>query len=277
MINAITARIAARFADFGSGFFIRYDYARSVDKAVPTYPEVETLFDECHGDFSALISEFGTTLPDLRSAISEGAIPFERVGMFPPLDVLAAYHFVRTYRPERIIEIGSGASSHVLARALSDNKFGELTCIDPEPRRSIEKIGAKIEKRVLNIDDVKLVEGLAPNDILFIDSSHILLPGMDVDIQFNRMFPRLPVGTIVHLHDIFLPDDYPQHWYGRYYSEQNALIGWLLSGYFEVLYPSYYVASRLGKELEDVVGDFMPNRPRPNTGSIWLRRRAPGG
>lgn len=277
MIKKIRARLAQVIAGSGSGqpgFFIQYDYTQSIEKVVPTYQEVGALFNECRGDLTTLISDFERTLPDLKRAIEEGSIPWEPEGMFPTLDVVAAYHIVRTCQPASIIEIGSGASSLVLARALADNQRGELTCIDPKPRREIEKTGARIERRVLDIDDTKFAEELGPNDILFIDSSHILLQGMDVDIQFNRMFPRLPAGAIVHVHDIFLPEGYPAGWHRRHYSEQNALIGWILSGFFEVIYPSFYVASRLEKELQGVMGDLMPARPCKDAGSIWLRRRA---
>ena len=111
---------------------------------------------------------------------------------------------------------------------------------------------------------------LSANDILFIDSSHILIPGTDVDIEFNRMFPRLKRGVIVHLHDIFLPDDYPMHWKERNYSEQNALTGWLLGGAFEVLWPANYVYTRYRKLVERAVGDLCDIRR--GGGSLWLRK-----
>lgn len=273
-INARLAQIAIGAGSKQAGFFIQYPHAGSVLKEVPTYLEVEAHFDGCQSEISALVSRFAHTFPDLQRAIEDGTIPWEPEGMFPPLDVVATYHMVREYRPRRIVEIGSGASSYVLARALADNQHGELTCIDPEPRRSIEKCGARTERRILSYDDTELVQSFAPNDMLFIDSSHIMLPGMDVDIQFNRMFPRLPIGSIVHVHDIFLPEGYPSHWSHRGYSEQNSLIGWILSGFFAVIYPSFYAATRLERELRDVLGSLMPGEPKENGGSIWLQRRA---
>ena len=117
--------------------------------------------------------------------------------------------------------------------------------------------------------DAETAGSLEANDILFIDSSHIMLPGMDVDIQFNRMFPRLKKGVIVHVHDIFLPFDYPPHWRVRNYSEQNALIGWILSGFFEVIWPGHYVFSRHHNEAQKVLAKISPLQA---AGSIWLRK-----
>jgi hypothetical protein len=119
-------------------------------------------------------------------------------------------------------------------------------------------------------DDAALCGSLEADDILFIDSSHIMLPGMDVDIQFNRAFPRLRPGVVVHLHDIFLPFPYPAHWSHRNYSEQNALIGWLVSGYFQILYPGHYVARRHGDLLDAALSAFPI--VRREAGSLWLRK-----
>ena len=55
------------------------------------------------------------------------------------------------------------------------------------------------------------------------NSSHILMPGSDVDILFNRVLPRLPAGALVHIHDIFLPFDYPAIWGWRNYNEQQGV------------------------------------------------------
>ena len=117
--------------------------------------------------------------------------------------------------------------------------------------------------------DASEAAALEAGDVLFIDSSHIMLPGMDVDIQFNRLFPRLKPGVLVQVHDIFLPDDYPDDWRARNYSEQNALIGWIVSGYFEIVWPGRYVLTRHPHELKAALGEFLI---RDAAGSLWLRK-----
>jgi hypothetical protein len=125
---------------------------------------------------------------------------------------------------------------------------------------------------MLREEDVSLCAELEKNDILFMDSSHVMLPGMDVDIQFNRFFPALRPGVVVHVHDIFPPYGYPAHWSRRFYSEQNALIGWILSGCFDVVFPGHYATRTHGAELEEKLGGRPPSLAASQSGGIRLRR-----
>jgi predicted O-methyltransferase YrrM len=254
------------------GFFVPYPYMASVPKNCSPYPAMVQLLKTQEPQFASHLAHIKSFAPDFRRGIEQGVIPWEDAGMFPKLDAIAAYGIVRTYKPQRVIEIGSGASSRVMAQALVDNGRGTLTCIDPAPRRSIQEIGANLVKRVLREDDIAILYEFQAGDLLFIDSSHVMLPRMDVDIQFNRMFPLLPKGAIVHVHDIFLPDDYPETWRSRNFSEQNALFGWIASGFFEVLFPSYYLATRQERELRSSLDDLLPENLIRNAGSIWLRK-----
>jgi hypothetical protein len=97
---------------------------------------------------------------------------------------------------------------------------------------------------------------------------------MDVDIEFNRIFPALAPGVLVHVHDIFLPFDYPPAMQGWCYSEQNALIGWIVSGFFEVVFPAHYVRRVHAGHVEERLGRHFPPLARRGAGSIWLRRSA---
>lgn len=251
-----------------SGFFIQYAYTKHLQPVRDPYPEVEAL---CA---ASGWREFVTEMETHRSAFSkfgDGSVdPVLGRGMFPALDGMAAYTAVRKFKPNRIVEIGSGDSTYFLARGVRDNGSGQITCIDPQPRREVVALGLNLLQRLMTNEDADLADELDANDILFIDSSHLMLPGMDVDIQFNRLFPRLKPGVIVHVHDIFLPDDYPPHWRARHYSEQNALIGWILSGYFEVIWPAQYVVTRHPEVLDGALGHVSAVR---GGGSIWLRRR----
>jgi predicted O-methyltransferase YrrM len=253
-------------------FVVDYPHSHVKAGTVSTYSAVEALFEKNSGEFLKTLSEFTTYLPDLRKMKAKETFMWVEGGMFPPLDIISTYCMVRAHKPARILEIGSGTSSHVSVQALKDNGIGEMTCIDPQPRSSIEALDITFKKQSLSEGDVEAIQYFEANDILFIDSSHLMYPGFDTDIEFNRMFPELPKGAIVHVHDIFLPDDYPHSWFDRRYSEQNALIGWILSGYFDVVFPAFYLATRMSDKLEDAFGDLMPNNPSENAGSIWLRK-----
>jgi predicted O-methyltransferase YrrM len=250
------------------GFFTQYPLARQVASVEEPYPEIEAL---CA---ASPFREFLRHIQGLRREFAAfGGAPTDPEldrGMFPALDGLAAYAAVRRYVPTRVMEIGSGDSTYFLAKGVKENGRGTVTCIDPKPRRQIADLDVRLEARMLESSDARMASELGAGDILFIDSSHILLPGMDVDIQLNRMFPRLKPGVIVHLHDIFLPDDYPASWRKRNYSEQNALAGWLLGGAFKVIWPANYIYTRYRVLVERAVGDICDIRR--GGGSLWLRK-----
>lgn len=250
------------------GFFIQYEFARTVRPVCEPYPEVEALF--ARSPYDDFLNDMASHVAEFQSFGSRPHDPVWNRGMFPPLDGAAAFAAVRRFKPRRILEVGSGDSTFYLARAAAGS--AEITCIDPEPRRSIEELPVNFIRRVLGNEDAGTVASLQAGDILFIDSSHIMLPGMDVDILFNRCFPRLRPGVLVHLHDIFLPDGYPANWRERNWNEQNALVGWLLSEFFEVVYPGHYVAVRHGGAIDKAFAGF-PVAQRKDSGSLWLRKR----
>jgi hypothetical protein len=99
---------------------------------------------------------------------------------FPRLDAAAAYAMVRSLRPRRIVEVGSGHSTRFLARAVADGGLDtRITAIDPLPRAAIEKL--PVEWLRSPVQRVAAFPPLGENDILFIDSSHQLKPGSDVE------------------------------------------------------------------------------------------------
>ncbi len=163
---------------------------------------------------------------------------------FPRLDAAAAYAMVRSRRPRRIVEVGSGHSTRFLARAVADGALQtRITAIDPEPRASIDGLAVEfLQTPVQQVDQQRFHE-LGPDDILFVDSSHQLKPGSDVEYLMRKVLPKLPAGIRVHFHDIFLPDDYPAHWAWRRYNEQAAVAALLRQDY-GCEFSSHWIASR---------------------------------
>lgn len=188
---------------------------------------------------------------------------------FPRLDAAAAYAIVRTTRPRRIVEVGSGHSTRFLARAVADEGLAtRITAIDPAPRASLE--GLAVEWHEARVQDVKpeIFATLERDDILFIDSSHQSKPGSDVEFLMAEALPRLERGVRVHFHDIFLPDDYPAAWAWRRYNEQPAVAG-LLAGDFRLEFSSHQ-ALRSGP-LPAIVSR-LPLPPGAFESSLWLRK-----
>jgi hypothetical protein len=197
-------------------------------------------------------------------------------GLFDGTDALVAYCMIRHFRPRLIIEVGSGFSSLVAAEAIAKNKDSALICIEPFPldflRQGFLGLHSLIEKKVEDIG-LEFFSQLESGDILFIDSSHTVKIGGDVNYLFLEVLPRLKPGVIVHIHDIFLPFDYRRDWVMdelRFWTEQYLLQGFLtFNAEFEVLMANSYLAHRY---MEDFKAAFS-NSPWWGGGSFWMRRK----
>lgn len=201
-------------------------------------------------------------------AIGAGAPPAPRwtQDWFPRLDAAAAYAIVRSTRPGRIVEVGSGHSTRFLARAVADGALPtRITSIDPAPRATLK--GLPVEWIARPVQEATM-PSLEEGDILFIDSSHQVKPGSDVEHLFRDVLPRLPAGVRVHFHDIFLPDAYPQSWNWRRYNEQEAVAGLLADGYAQEF--SSHQALKQG--LPGVLRR-LPLVDGAIESSLWLRKR----
>lgn len=254
------------------GYFIPYRYAAATEPC--DYPALAPLFVAAAGRIAA----FCDRLVDYRDAFARfgGAAPAPRFEQdwFPGLDAAAAYAMVREQQPRRIVEIGCGHSTRVMARAVVDAGLAsEHLCIDPAPRARLD--GLAVEHRQARVDDLDLgtlFTDFARNDLLFIDSSHIAMPGSDVDRLVNGALPRLPAGTLVHFHDIFLPHAYPENWAWRGYNEQLLVAALLSGGAFEVVFSSAYAVRHLSDVVQRSVVRTFPAVPGAIESSLWLRK-----
>jgi len=161
----------------------------------------------------------------------------------PPLDAVALYCLVAEKKPRRYIEIGSGNSTKFVARAIADHKLDtEIISIDPQPRAEIDALCDQVLRSPLEHCDLGVFGTLGAGDLVFADNSHQSFMNSDVTVFFCEILPQLARGVIAGVHDIFLPDDYPAHWTGRYYSEQYLLACYLLAETrrFDVLLPVHF-------------------------------------
>lgn len=144
-------------------------------------------------------------------------------GWYPTPDAEIYASMINEARPDRIVEIGSGFSTLIARRALQYGQLNSpLTVIDPAPRTDVEQVADKVIYQ--RVEDAKLDDmGLTSRSILFIDSSHITRPRGDVPYLFCEVLPQLPSGTIVHVHDIFIPYDYPTNYDRLCWTEQYVL------------------------------------------------------
>ena len=206
---------------------------------------------------------------------------------FPPdndqfggADALMLYCFMRHYAPKRIIEIGSGYST-LLMRDVNRRFLGgavRIECVEPYPRAFLRDPVIGVELRVAPAQAVPLdvFSELAAGDILFIDSSHVSKTGSDVNHIFFEILPRLANGVVIHVHDIFLPQEYPRDWVfdgRRSWNEQYLLRALLMgSSEYRVLYAVHYANLHFADRLNNLIDNSV--LPQRAGSSFWLRKDA---
>lgn len=251
------------------GWFIPHRYAPLLPPpgAQPPYPAIEQLFERHTAAFAAMLDAV-----DAHAAGLEGLKNLLAQSWFPALDAAVAYTVVRERKPRRLVEVGSGHSTRILARA--ECGVGEIIAIDPMPRADIAGLpGVRVVSSTLQAAPAELFDGLRTGDVLFIDSSHILMPGSDVDILLNRVLPALPAGVLVHIHDIFLPFDYPPAWGWRNYNEQQGVLPLLATGAYVPLFSSVWAEQRMSERLATSVVARLPRPADAMPTSLWLEKR----
>jgi hypothetical protein len=201
--------------------------------------------------------------------------PYWSNGFFSPLDAIVLTGMIRDLRPSLYLEIGSGNSTKFARRAVRlYSPSTKVVSIDPEPRAEVDAICDEVIRQPLEALDLAIFDRLQPGDFLFVDNSHRCLMNSDVTVTFLEVLPRLRTGVVVHIHDVFLPWDYPEAWVGRYYSEQYLLACWLLAGQrFQIELPNTFIS--LDSELSSILGDVWPFvvSPRREGCSFWLTVR----
>jgi len=196
---------------------------------------------------------------------------------FTSPDAEIAYALIRLLHPKRIIEVGSGNSTHLFREAITDGSLDtKLVSIDPSPRREVESVADQvIRRRLEDVPSSELQDVLQPDDILFIDSSHEIRSGNDVVSLFLNVVPKLNSGVVIHVHDIFLPFEYPREWviqntlnvnWTEQYLVQAMLQG---SDQFEVLWPGHFLQRSLAR-----FSDYFHHEPEGIATSLWLRKIA---
>lgn len=128
------------------------------------------------------------------------------------------YSIIRKLKPKKMIEIGSGFSTRMSLCAFEKNKSQddqykyEFSCIEPYEHHLISSLNVNLIKNKVEDIDIEFFKSLNENDILFIDSSHIIRPNGDVLYEIQNILPILNRGVIIHIHDIFTPNHYPFEW-----------------------------------------------------------------
>jgi predicted O-methyltransferase YrrM len=238
----------------------------------PVFPILDS-FRNCNPEaLLSAVRRFESDCARFRTPASRDGYRFDN-DYFTSPDAEVAYSMVRESAPRRIVEVGSGFSTRLFRAAIMDGGLStELVSIDPSPRKDVASIADRVFAiRLQEVDEAELVSSLGPGDILFIDSSHKVETGNDVVTLLLRIVPALKPGVLIHLHDIFLPFEYPREWlvdFGWQWNEQYLVQASLQdSRTLEVLWPGHY----LQRTMVDFSKYFHgPSRARAS--SLWLRK-----
>ncbi len=201
-------------------------------------------------------------------------------GRFESGDAEYLYNMIRFFKPQKIIEIGSGMSTLMAINAIEYNKLenNDYTCkhicIEPYEMNWLEDVNVEVLRKKVEDIPMTIFNELGENDILFIDSSHIIRPQGDVLTEYLHILPVLNQGVIVHIHDIFTPKDYPAEWVlteHRLWNEQYLLEAFLCNNNkFEIIGALNHLKHHHLNQLEDACPLLILNKNR-QPGSFWIR------
>lgn len=279
MLKSIYRFLSPKFktlhADYAVDFVPRYGHGK------PPHKELYDIINANRTEYAAFIDHaltYAEAIQQIKpTGKQENALePAWNNGFLPGLDIVAIYAMLGKYQPKRYVEVGSGNSTKVAAKAKRELGLKtEITSIDPMPRAEIDSLADVIVRKPfesLNYDDLLQLE---ENDILFIDNSHRILPNSDAMVFFMEILPRLKKGVIVHIHDIYLPYDYPQFMCDRFYTEQYGLAFYLLANptKYHTIFPNYFVSEdkELSTQLSPMWNHENLNGVERHGGSFWLK------
>ena len=198
-------------------------------------------------------------------------------------DAIFLYSFLRKNKPNRIVEVGSGFSSAVILDTVEKyfDQRTEITFIEPYPDRlmSILKPLDKEKVQIINkkVQDIPIdiFTSLGSGDLLFIDSSHVVKCGSDVQFLMFEIIPKLSSGVFVHFHDVFFPFEYPSEWLskGMYWNEDYFLRAFLAyNNQWSISFFNTFVAFA----FHDFLKENMPLCLKNPGGSIYIQKTGKG-
>lgn len=263
------------FLEYKVNFKPRYGHG------LPPHSELYTIIDSKRDEYNVLLKKalnYKENIWTINDAKVENdpLKPTWNNGYLPGMDIIGIYTLIAELKPQKYIEIGSGNSTKVAFKAKIEQSINtKIISIDPMPRAEIDSLADLIIRKPFENIDYNILDELNENDILFVDNSHRILPNSDAMVFFLEILPKLKKGVVVHIHDIYLPYDYPQFMCDRFYSEQYGLAMYLLANRkkYEPILPNYFIYEdkELSKQIEPIWSHKNLNGVERHGGSFWLR------
>jgi hypothetical protein len=262
---------------------IDYQYTSEVRYGAgqPAHPELSRLIGAGRGRYAEFLAQLGSSYEFFSQLPLHGSYdesqPFWLNNWFSPLDAMVLSELLRQVDPPQFVEIGSGMSTKFARLAVRNFRLQtKLTSIDPEPRNIIDELCDHVVREPLERCNQAVFEQLESGSILFLDSSHRTFQGSDVTVFFLEILPRIRPGVLVHIHDIYLPEDYPSGHLWRVWNEQYLLATALLFGGngFDIVFPAWYVErdAELSKQRDALLRRGTLEPLSMSGTSFWMRK-----
>jgi hypothetical protein len=265
------------FLEYKTEFKPRYGHGKAPHK------KLNSIIESYRENYKELLSEFlefKEFIQEIKKSKEETDVdkPVWNNGYLPGLDIISLYSLISKINPTTYLEIGSGNSTKVARLAKSDQGLKtKIVSIDPYPRTEIKGVADQIINNKIEDTDLNQILHLEKNDILFIDNSHRVLPNSDAMVVFMDILPYLKKGVYVHIHDIYLPYDYPQFMCDRFYSEQYVLASMIMANpeKYHTIMPNFFVSE--DEELASIISPLWDHENLKSVerhgGSYWFQIR----
>ncbi|MBC7398480.1 MAG: class I SAM-dependent methyltransferase [Mucilaginibacter sp.] len=203
-------------------------------------------------------------------------------GFYEAADAEYYYSIIRHFKPKQIIEIGSGYSTLIAQNAFAQNKAEDTgysckyACVEPYEQPWLEKLEVDVIRKRVETIDKSFFEQLEANDILFIDSTHMIRPQGDVLFEYLEILPILKPGVIIQIHDIHMPKDYLSDWIyeHRFWNEQYLLEAFLtFNNKFKIIGALNYLTHHNYKEFV-AKNPVFSTQPGREPGAFWMIKTA---
>jgi predicted O-methyltransferase YrrM len=205
-------------------------------------------------------------------------------GPFLAGDADYLYSMIRLFKPQTMIEVGAGQSTLLSEKAIRENGRESKgyacrhICIEPYAPPWMSELGVEIIAEAVEKVDVGLFQSLRANDILFIDSSHMIRPRGDVQFLYLTVLPMLEPGVLIHVHDVFTPMDYPKDWIAEdlvFWNEQYLVEAFLtLNGKYKIIGALNYLKHHHPREARQYLPMLSRQFDSREPGSLWMMRCA---
>jgi len=271
----LSPKFQTLFLDYKVDMKPRYGHGK------PAHKELLEIIDANRNDYKEFLEKALNFKENINSIKKQGEEanannPVWNNGFLPGLDIVSIYAMLAIHHPNKYVEVGSGNSTKVAYKSKIENDLKtQIISIDPMPRAEIDHIADVVIRKPFEDVDYDTILNLEANDILFIDNSHRILPNSDALVFYLEILPKLKKGVIVHIHDIYLPFDYPQFMCDRAYTEQYGLAMFLLANpkKYKTILPNYFISE--DKELSSIIAPMWEHENlsgvEKHGGSFWLQ------